>query len=295
MPIFEKPPTVTVITPTYDRAPTLRPLFESLERQRHSVHEWILVDDGSKDNTADVVEGFRQAAKNIQKIVYIRQVNSGKHVAVNNGLNHSTGDYVAIVDSDDWLNDESLENFYRVLRRYNVNDCEGICGISGVKTNASGKAISHLGCEGGEIATHFEWFYLRKNFGDRIDFYKSEVFLNRRFNVFPGERFLTEDALWLTIPGKKIFSNESMLCGEYLPGGLTSRSARLLLSNPFGTLSYYFALAREFRLRNESLPLKLCGLFLYYAFLSIWEGAKTNVVLGALGLPVIALYKFAKR
>lgn len=77
---------ITVFTPTYNRENTLSRVFDSLKSQTYRDFEWIIVDDGSTDNTKAVVEKFMQAAS--FEIKYYYQKNSGKHVAINKVLIH---------------------------------------------------------------------------------------------------------------------------------------------------------------------------------------------------------------
>ncbi len=71
---------ISVITPTYNRGSTLERVFHSLEKQTMKSFEWIIVDDGSTDNTKEIVDDFIRKAK--FDIKYIRQENNGKHIAV---------------------------------------------------------------------------------------------------------------------------------------------------------------------------------------------------------------------
>ena len=79
-----KNPLFTVFTPTYQRAHTLKRLYESLLRQKEKDFEWIIVDDGSTDNTKEVVDNFISQAK--INIKYVFQENAGKHTAHNEAL-----------------------------------------------------------------------------------------------------------------------------------------------------------------------------------------------------------------
>ncbi|AGB39019.1 glycosyltransferase family 2 protein [Natronococcus occultus] len=89
--------TVSVITPTYNRAETLPRAIESVLGQRHEEFEHVIVDDGSTDDTPSVVEGYDD-----DRIEYVRlEGNNGANVARNEGIRTSSGEYVAFLDSDD--------------------------------------------------------------------------------------------------------------------------------------------------------------------------------------------------
>ncbi len=91
---------ITVATPTYNRARTLHRVFESLVKQEYKDFEWIVVDDGSTDNTEEVIEGFN-ASEHSFPIIYVRQEKSGKHFAVNKAVELASGEMFVTVDSDD--------------------------------------------------------------------------------------------------------------------------------------------------------------------------------------------------
>ena len=92
---------ITVFTPTYNRAYSLPRLYESLQKQTFKDFEWLIVDDGSTDNTVDMVTGWSKEGK--LTIRYIQMTNGGKHRAINKGVALAKGKLFFIVDSDDWL------------------------------------------------------------------------------------------------------------------------------------------------------------------------------------------------
>jgi glycosyltransferase involved in cell wall biosynthesis len=95
-------PTVTVILPTYNRAQFLPGAFESVSRQSFSDWDLVVVDDGSTDNTREVIREFERSGG--ARIRHVCQKNGGAYSARNRGLDEATGKYVAFFDSDDlWL------------------------------------------------------------------------------------------------------------------------------------------------------------------------------------------------
>ena len=85
--------TITILTPTYNRAGTLPKLFGSLQGQTSKDFEWIVIDDGSKDNTTELVKEFAEKAEGFL-VTYLKQHNSGKHVALNNGISKAQGELI---------------------------------------------------------------------------------------------------------------------------------------------------------------------------------------------------------
>ncbi len=100
-------PLFTVLTPTFNRAHTLPRVWESLRAQTFDAFEWVVVDDGSSDGTADLIAGW--AAEAQFPVRYVRQENKGKHVAMNRGVAVSAGELIVSLDSDDACIPTALE------------------------------------------------------------------------------------------------------------------------------------------------------------------------------------------
>lgn len=107
-----KVPTVSVIIPTYNRAHLIGRAIQSVLSQTFQDFEIIVVDDGSEDNTKEVVRGFADG-----HVRYFRHnENRGGSAARNTGIRASRGEYIAFLDSDDEWNPRKLERQLRVLR-----------------------------------------------------------------------------------------------------------------------------------------------------------------------------------
>jgi len=96
----------TVYTPTYNRAHLLHRVYDSLMAQDERDFEWLIIDDGSTDNTATLVEDW--VVKAPFPVRYVRQANQGKHIATNRAVELAAGEMFVIVDSDDWLANGAL-------------------------------------------------------------------------------------------------------------------------------------------------------------------------------------------
>ena len=90
---------LTILTPTYNRGYIINKAYESLIKQSNKDFEWLVVDDGSNDNTEEIVKKFIEEDK--IKIRYLHKENGGKHTALNVGINNAHGDLILILDSDD--------------------------------------------------------------------------------------------------------------------------------------------------------------------------------------------------
>lgn len=111
---------ITVFTPTYNRERSISRVYESLKKQTYKNFEWLIIDDGSTDNTKEVVEKFKK--ENLIKIRYIYQKNQGKHIAINNAVNNTDSELFLIADSDDAFVSYALEVFIFEWKRIKEKD-----------------------------------------------------------------------------------------------------------------------------------------------------------------------------
>ncbi|MBR1592539.1 MAG: glycosyltransferase family 2 protein [Ruminococcus sp.] len=109
---------ISVIIPTYNRADRIKLSAESVLKQTYRDIELIIVDDGSDDNTEEVVRSL-----NDDRVIYIRQKNSGACAARNNGILHARGEYIAFQDSDDKWRRDKLEKQLECMKEYNADVC----------------------------------------------------------------------------------------------------------------------------------------------------------------------------
>ena len=102
---------ISVIIPTYNRAQRLRKAIDSVFAQSHRNFEMIIVDDGSDDNTVDLIKNYNS------DIVYIRQENRGPAAARNRGIEKARYNLLAFLDSDDWFAENKLETQIKALQQ----------------------------------------------------------------------------------------------------------------------------------------------------------------------------------
>ena len=132
---------ITIFTPTYNRDYIIINLYKSLLIQTLKDFEWLIIDDGSTDNTELLVSSFIKDNK--INIRYIKQQNGGKHRAINKALEEAKGELFFIVDSDDQLVDNAIE---RILYYFDqIKEDSSFAGVCGVKAYFDGKKV------GGEV------------------------------------------------------------------------------------------------------------------------------------------------
>ncbi|QNS40624.1 glycosyltransferase family 2 protein [Chryseobacterium manosquense] len=251
---MKKIPFISIFTPTYNRAALLPRLYSSLKSLKDQNFEWIIVDDGSTDRTQALVEDF--ISEGVISIQYYSQANSGKHIAINKGAELARGELFFIVDSDDFLPENSLETIGKYYEK--IKDNAKIAGICGKRKflNADRQNL-HLKKKE-EVCTPFEFRFVKHYEGDMAEVIKTEVMRTYSFPKFHGEIFCTEALVWNRI-GKDydiLYFDEFIYECEYQDDGLTSKYFQLLLDNPKGSLLYYRELLSfnlDKRKRKETL------------------------------------------
>ena len=223
-------PTLSIITPTFNRAAYLERCYRSLESQTNHDFEWILVDDGSTDQTADVVKAFQTEQFRIQ---FLRKENGGKHTALNAAHPYITGRYVLILDSDDVLTSSAVQTVVDAWKRYDQDPEIGIV------TFLKGTDEGHPVCEVADYGVPVDimrYPRIRHIRTDCCEVIRAELFKKYPFPEYEGERFLAESALWdqVSFTHKCVYQPDVIYICEYLEGGLTKSGRALRLRNPRG-------------------------------------------------------------
>lgn len=178
--------TLTVFTPAYNRAHTLPRTYASLLAQKCRDFVWLIVDDGSSDDTAGLVREW-QTLDNGFEIRYIRKENGGMHTAHNTAYEHIDTELNMCIDSDDCLAEGAVE---KILSKWQqVRDC-GYAGIIGLDADLEGRLIGK-GFPDGMTETTLVGYYAAGGYGDKKLVYRTDV-INRypRYPVFEGERYV---------------------------------------------------------------------------------------------------------
>ncbi|MCO4469864.1 Glycosyl transferases involved in cell wall biogenesis [Streptococcus infantarius subsp. infantarius] len=223
---------LTILTPTYNRGYILDRLYMSLLNQTDNDFEWLIVDDGSTDDTLNIVESFKKDNK--LKIRYIRQENGGKHRALNTGIREIESDLIFIVDSDDYLLPEAVHEISRIHQEFGYD--KSICGYSFLR------CFPNLNINGSKFKTSpyiSDYVSCRINEGvdgDKAEVYKTSVLKKYPFLEVPNENFLFEDYVWIQMANsyKTVHVNISIYVGDYLEDGLTKNIDKKKISNPIG-------------------------------------------------------------
>lgn len=229
---------LTVLTPTYNRAALLPRLFESLCRQTCKDFEWIVVDDGSTDETEAVVRSVvREAAFAVR---YLRKENGGKHTAVNLGVRQAEGELVFIADSDDMLMPESVETVLKAWAEVRENEAMG--GIAGLDISAkdgqvvgSGLPRQVIDCNAMDI--RFKYHVT----GDLKEVFRTSVLQAYPFPQIQNEKFCPEQLCWFRIAQKYRlrYINRPLYVADYQENGITSGITRARMRSPMASMMTY--------------------------------------------------------
>ena len=227
-------PNITIFTPTYNRRQLIERLYQSLLSQTRKNFEWLVVDDGSTDNTENYFVDLLTRQQPFP-IRYIKQENGGKHRAINKGVQNATGELFFIVDSDDYLTENAIEKINQWTT--SLDNSHKWAGISGLKGFSKDSIVGQ----------HSEFSYVdaqnneRRKYnllGDKAEVYFTDVLKQHPFPEIPGENFISEEIVWNAIARDGYYLrwfNEIIYICDYLEGGLTKDNDKDK-SNPQGRL-----------------------------------------------------------
>jgi glycosyltransferase involved in cell wall biosynthesis len=237
-------PTLSVLVPTFNRAHVLGRVYESLKAQTFKNFDWIIVDDGSTDETAALVQSWIE--EDSVAIVYHRKPNGGKHTAINPGVRLARGEYLVILDSDDWLVPNALERLLTLWNAIPQTERDGYSGVAGLCSTPDGEVI------GDRFPAHImdsdavELSYMLDVRGDKISLIRTDVMREFPFPFQDVRGLVSESLVWNRIAQRyrQRCANEIFGVKEYLKGGLTDRALELQVKAAPATATYYLELAR---------------------------------------------------
>lgn len=224
--------TLTIFTPTYNRGYIINKLYESLCEQTDKDFVWLLVDDGSTDNTKDLVDNWIQ--EGIIDIQYYIQENVGKSSAHNLGVQKTNTELFCCVDSDDIVTKDSVAEIKKYASKYSKEI--GLVFKRGFDKNRS---ITTWNQE----LIKASLFEAEKNYGlkgDTMLVFKTSIVKKYSFPIFENEKFVPENYLYdcLAKEGDLVFINKILYICEYLPDGYTTNMRKVIATNPKGYRAY---------------------------------------------------------
>lgn len=230
---------ITVFTPTYNRAYIIEKLYNSLKRQNYVDFEWLVVDDGSSDNTEDIFKIWSNE-NNPFTIRYYKTENGGKHRAINMGLDLADGEIFFTVDSDDELTNDALFKINQWFEQ--IADNDEIQGIVANRGYSESGTINNYFLEDYMDAYLIDMHKIVENGkkvldGERAIAFYTDFHKKYKFPEFDGEKFMTEAVVYNRMSHdnyKMRFFNDIIWIYEYQSDGLTKAGTKLFINNPKG-------------------------------------------------------------
>lgn len=231
--------TLTIFTPAYNRAHTIGRTYESLCRQTSKDFCWLVVDDGSVDNTKELVAKWIKEDK--IPIRYIYQQNQGMHGAHNTAYRNIDTELNTCIDSDDYMPDDAVE---AIVSFWKKHGSEKYAGIIGLDATSDGKVIGEPFPEVLKATTLRGYYENLKGSGDKKMIYRTEVIKKYPpYPLFEGERYVGLAYLYNMIDTdyQLLVSNHVYVIVEYQDDGSSRGMWKQYWKNPKG-----FAFLRKF-------------------------------------------------
>ena len=210
---------ITVFTPTYNRAYCLHQLYESLLRQSSIDFVWLIIDDGSTDSTKELVQSWM--ADKIIEIHYHLQENKGMVGAHNTAHYLMETELCVCMDSDDYMPDDAIERILFLWQQHGYPESAGIVGLDSF---SDGKIVGTQFPENIKECKFSELYVNYKVSGDKKFVHNRNVFSRYLpYPFFDGEKFPITSYLYLFIEQKHklLLFNEVFCIVEYMPDGLS--------------------------------------------------------------------------
>lgn len=235
---------LTIFTPTYNRAEYLQRTYESLLRQKTRDFIWLIVDDGSLDDTAAVVAQMQKNPHNQFKIEYAYQENQGKPSAFNTGVKLAKTEYFFVIDSDDWLTSNSVAEILMNIEKYRSEKRH--IGYVFQCLNPENELLTQRPFPSSPwYGTYDAMIHHQKIVGDAAFVFQTDILKQYPFPHYAPEKFVPEALLYNRLNhfvGNFCYLNVPVKYSEYLPDGLSENMQQLFRDNPHG----YYVYALEF-------------------------------------------------
>lgn len=255
-------PLLTIFTPTFNRAHILGRTYKSLCEQKSKNFVWMIIDDGSKDNTKDLVDSWKKNDNGFE-IIYFYKENGGMHTAHNVAYENITTELNVCIDSDDLLAEnavEIIEKTWNMCKDYNY------AGIIGLDADFNGNIIG-LGFTEPQTAIKIGDYYRNGGRGDKKLVYRTDIMKQLPpYPVFEGENFVSLGYKYLLCDEKyDLFCiNEILSNVEYQEDGSSKNIIAQIYNNPKG-----YAFVRKYKLQTNLSTKRLFMETIHYVSSSI--------------------------
>jgi glycosyltransferase involved in cell wall biosynthesis len=236
--------TLTIFTPTFNRAFCLDNLYQSLMHQTNQDFLWLIIDDGSTDNSKQLINSWQ--VENKIEIQYIYQQNQGMHGAHNTAYQNISTELNTCIDSDDFMPKTAVD---AILTCWKTNKNQHIAGIVGLDINTKNELIGTQ-FESNLTETTLSGFYERGGKGDKKVVYRTDI-VNKypEYPIFEGEKYVSLAYKYLLIDQdyKLLILNKPLVIVEYLAEGSSLNMINQYVKNPKG-----FAFIRKINMQYKN-------------------------------------------
>lgn len=239
---------LTIFTPAYNRAYTLHKCYESLLRQTVDNFTWLIIDDGSTDNTKELVNKWIN--ENKITIKYYYQDNQGMHGAHNTAYELIDTELNTCIDSDDYMTDDAVE---KIIEFWNKNKRDDLAGFVGLDAYEDSKIIGSKFPKGIKESTYFDIYHKYNVKGDKKFIYRTELTKKYPYPIFNGEKYVSLAYKYAKLDKdyKLGLINEVICIVEYMEDGSSLNMFKQYRKNPNG-----FAFIRVENMKDSRLSLK---------------------------------------
>ena len=224
---------ITIFTPTYNRADLIERTYRSLQRQTNKDFVWFVIDDGSTDNTGEVIKRWKQAETDF-RIEYYYKENGGLQSGYVEAIKHLETELAMCIDSDDYLVDDAVES---VLALWAEKGSDEYAGILALDRLEDGHVIGGLYPD--DIGTinliDLDTGKIERSESDRMLAVRSDLYKQAKpAKKYPGENTLNATYLHLQIALKKEFLllNKPISVVEYQAGGISKNKKKQYFDRP---------------------------------------------------------------
>lgn len=231
MSIINSNPILTVFTPTFNRAYTLHKCYESLLRQTSNQFIWLIIDDGSTDNTSELVKDWIN--ENKINIRYHYQRNQGMHGAHNTAYELINTEINTCIDSDDYMTDDAVE---KIINFWIKNKREELAGFVALDSYENGEIIGTKFPEGLKETKYFDIYNILGVKGDKKFVYRSDLTKLYPYPIFEGEKYVSLAYKYAKLDDyyKLGIMNEVICIVEYMQDGSSLNMFKQYRRNPKG-------------------------------------------------------------
>lgn len=261
---------VVILTATYNHPNELKKLYASLCEQFDTDFTWLIVNDGSKEETEKAIDEI--ITDDRINTYIINKSNGGKSAAINDGINSLTSDveFFVIVDDDELLFPEAVQTIKSYVEKYKDTEC-GVIHFN--RKNEKGEIIANPKIEE-DVFKSYQRFKSEGRYADGYLGYFLDKLGTYRFSIYKGEKYIAPSTLFMKVTNtcKLLWAKTALGQTEYLAGGITKQGRKLRVKNPRGMIEY----CEDMQINGSSFKTRLIYSIQGYAYCSLCKNRKKN-------------------